>query len=288
MTSKWQDFLKVYRERSNFDPESWVKNKCALFNKYLGNYQLSGAVVSVSGGIDSAVILALLKYTLHLQESNLNKIMALSQPIHSSDWALQRAQELCNTLDVPLTVINQTDIHCLLVEKFEHSTGQLGNSFSQGQLRSYLRTPANYYATQLLREQGFPAIVVGTGNKDEDGYLAYFCKYGDGAVDVQLISDLHKSQVFQVGRFLGVPESILQAAPSADLWTDHTDEEEMGFSYDFIEFYTGYYLELSVEEKAKMIDQLTSDSLSEFMDFEAACTTIHKRNAHKLGGVINL
>lgn len=288
MTSKWEDFLNIYRERSNFDPESWVKNKCTLFNEYLGNHRLSGAVVSVSGGIDSAVILALLKYTLQLPDSNLNKIMALSQPIHSSDWALQRAQELCDTLDLPLTVINQTDIHCSLVEKFEQSTGQLGNSFSQGQLRSYLRTPANFYATQLLREQGFPALVIGTGNKDEDGYLAYFCKYGDGAVDLQLISDLHKSQVFQVGRFLGVPESILQAAPSADLWPDHTDEDEMGFSYDFIEFYTGYYLQLSVEEKAKMIDQLNSDSLGEFMEFEAACTTIHKRNDHKLGGVINL
>ena len=189
---------------------------------------------------------------------------------------------------VGVTVIDQTDIHCSLVEKFEKSIGQPGDAFSRGQLRSYLRTPANYYASQLLREQGFPAVVVGTGNKDEDGYLAYFCKYGDGAVDVQLISDLHKSQVFQVGKILGVPESILSAAPSADLWPDHTDEDEMGFSYDFIEFYTGYYLPMSIEEKAKMIDQLNSDSLSEFMEFEAVCTTIHKRNAHKLGGVINL
>lgn len=214
--------------------------------------------------------------------------MALSQPIHSSDWALQRAQELCDTLDLPLTVIDQTEIHKTLVNIFEKSTGQLGNSFSQGQLRSYLRTPANYYASQLLREEGFPAVVVGTGNKDEDGYLAYFCKYGDGAVDVQLISDLHKSQVFQVGKFLGVPLSILSAPPSADLWADHTDEDEMGFSYDFIEFYTGYYLQLSIEKKAHFLQELTNESLSEFLNYEGLCISIHARNAHKLGGVINL
>ena len=285
---KWQDFLQIYREQSKFDPESWVKQKCCLLNEYLAKHRLSGAVISVSGGVDSAVTLALLHHTLYLHESNLHKIMALSQPIHSSDWALQRAEELCSKFDIPLTVIDQTDIHQSLVQKFTDSVGQTGDPFSQGQLRSYLRTPANYYASQLLREQGFPAVVIGTGNKDEDGYLAYFCKYGDGAVDLQLIADLHKSEVFQVGKFLGIPQSILSAPPSADLWIGHTDEEEMGFPYDFIEFYTGYYLQLSIEEKAKMIDTLDSDSLSEFMEFEAASTAIHKRNAHKLGGVINL
>lgn len=60
---------------------------------------------------------------------------------------------------------------------------------------------------------------------DEDGYLCYFCKAGDGVVDVQLIADLHKSEVFKVSRFLGVPETILSAAPSADLWDGQSDED---------------------------------------------------------------
>ena len=65
---------------------------------------------------------------------------------------------------------------------------------------------------------GNPSIVLGTGNYDEDGYLRYFCKAGDGTVDVQLIADLHKSQVFEVARELGVPKSIIAAPPTADLW----------------------------------------------------------------------
>lgn len=72
-------------------------------------------------------------------------------------------------------------------------------------------------------------MVVGTGNlgeacgflinlADEDGYLLYFCKAGDGVSDIQLIADLHKSEVFKVAKEIKVPRSVLEAAPSADLW----------------------------------------------------------------------
>lgn len=93
----------------------------------------------------------------------------------------------------------------------------------------------SYYTAQLLSTNGFPCIVLGTGNYDEDGYLRYFCKAGDGTVDVQLIADLHKSEVFSVARELGVAKSIQVAPPTADLWEGQTDEDEMGFSYDFVE-----------------------------------------------------
>ena len=281
-TKTWRDFLQTYRETTNFSPSKWIENKCKRFNEYLIQHNLSGAVVSVSGGIDSAVTLALLHYTMRLPDSQLKKITALNQPIHSSAWALDRSIELCKKFDIELTVIDQTDIHTMITERFPID----GTAFSKGQLRSYMRTPTNYYAAQLLSQQGYPAIVVGTGNKDEDGYLAYFCKYGDGAVDIQLISDLHKSQVFSVGQELGVPASILQAKPSADLWEGHTDEDEMGVSYDFVEFYTGYYLNLPYEEQTILRESLSS--MEEFTTCKKICENIHKRNAHKFGGVVNI
>ena len=140
----------------------------------------------------------------------------------------------------------------------------------------------------MLGEQGFPAVVVGTGNKDEDGFLAYFCKYGDGAVDIQLISDLHKHQVYQIARHLYVPDSILSAPPSADLWENQEDETELGFSYDFVEFYTGYFSKLSVYKQTECIQSLTPESKLECLKNIDSCVNIHRRNRHKLVGVVNL
>jgi NAD+ synthase (glutamine-hydrolysing) len=64
----------------------------------------------------------------------------------------------------------------------------------------------------------FSLLVFLLGNYDEDGYLRYFCKAGDGTVDVQMIADLHKSEVFLVAKELGVSQNILVAPPTADLW----------------------------------------------------------------------
>ena len=129
--------------------------------------------------------------------------------------------------------------------------------------------------------------VMGTGNKDEDGYLAYFCKAGDGVVDVQLISDLHKSEVFEVGKALKVPQSILNAAPSADLWDDQTDEEELGFPYDFIELWTTF-LEFDEMKRNKIKNGLSKDALLQFEEWGEMAVKIHKRNQHKLNAPFNI
>jgi len=280
--------LEHFRSVRNFQPEAWINLKIQKFVEYLSKSGLKGAVVSVSGGVDSAVIFGLLKRTLDLPDSPLKKIYGLAQPIHSSDWALNRAKEAAQALKADLIVVDQTKLHGELSELVDKAVGVKGAPFASGQLRSYLRAPSAYYVAQLLSQQGFPAIVMGTGNYDEDGFLGYFCKAGDGVVDVQLIADLHKSEVFKVGAVLGIPQSILTAPPSADLWDGQTDEEELGFSYDFIELYTGAYLPLDQAAKRLFLESLSPDARAKFEGAAKMCEGVHNRNKHKFGGPLNI
>ena len=292
-STTWKYYLEHYRKKRNWNVENWVKQKSQKFNEYLKKHGLSAAVVSVSGGIDSAVVYALLKYTQALPDSNLRKVVPLSQPIHSSNWALDRARELCCNYVEDLIVIDQSEFHTQLVTKIGRSSNNSvsvngSNDFTTGQLKSYMRTPVNYYMAQLLTQEGFPAIVAGTGNRDEDEYLGYFCKYGDGAVDVLFIEDLHKSQVYEVAEYLNVPKSIIDAAPSADLWPGQEDEIELGIPYDFVEFYVGYFLCLSETAQNNLKKTLLLESYTEFDKFSKKCDEMYKRNKHKLSGPVKL
>lgn len=280
--------LEEYRKLRNFVPESWVSNKIKKFSEYLSNSRLSGAIVSLSGGIDSSVIAVLAKKTMEIDKSPLKRFVAIKQPINSSGWSVSRADELCEKFSIENVTINQTEFQDKLKALVDSTFNIKGNLFSEGQLRSYMRTPVNYYSCQLLNQSGNPAIVLGTGNMDEDGYLGYFCKAGDGAVDVQLIADLHKSEVNKVARFLGIPDSIVKAKPSADLWEDQSDEDELGFSYDFVELLTGYYDKLSSMDQESFLKSLSDDARTQFIELKSAAEFVHRRNSHKLAPPVNL
>jgi NAD+ synthase (glutamine-hydrolysing) len=282
-----QNLLDEFRKARDFKAEEWIDNKVKLFNDYMTKCKLKGCVINLSGGVDSAVTLGLMCRAKAQKGSSIEKVVAVSQPIHSSDWAFDRAAECAKAFGVEMVTLDQTPIYDSLKKLIDGKVGVDGNAFASGQLRSYMRTPAIYYVAQLLSSAGTPTIVMGTGNKDEDGYLAYFCKAGDGVVDVQLIADLHKSEVFAVGAILKVPESILKAAPSADLWDAQTDEEELGFPYDFIELWTNF-LAMKEEEQAAAKEKMSEEGLKQFDEMAAKAVQIHKRNQHKLDAPLNL
>src|SRR5690606_7818796 len=98
-------------------------------------------------------------------------------------------------------------------------------------LRARLRMSTLYTIANNL---GY--MVVGTDNKAEV-YTGYFTKYGDGGVDLLPIANLLKREVYEWAKVLGVPNEIINKAPSAGLWDGQTDELEMGTTYDYIDAY---------------------------------------------------
>jgi len=96
-----------------------------------------------------------------------------------------------------------------------------------------------------------------------------------------------RAKFFAVGRYLQVPNSILVAAPSADLWDGQTDEDEMGVTYDFVELYTEW-LKMPENQRNNFISSLDSESLALFKEKGDRADAIHRRNSHKLNYPHNL
>uniref|UniRef100_A0A7S4KII8 NAD/GMP synthase domain-containing protein n=1 Tax=Paramoeba aestuarina TaxID=180227 RepID=A0A7S4KII8_9EUKA len=282
-----QKQLTILRKKKNFDAKEWVDKKVKILNDYYTKHNLSGCVINLSGGVDSSCTAALCKKASLQPNSPIKRIIGISQPIHSTQAHTNRAKETAEAIGVEFAVCDQSKVHDDLKQILDGALGLKGGTFAQGQLKSYMRTPVAYYVTQILNEAGVRSTVVGTGNKDEDGYLGYFCKAGDGVVDIQLIGDLHKSEVFKVSAEVGVPKSVLEAPPSADLWDGQTDEEELGFSYDFVELWT-CYLKFEEDEKINFRRSLSPEALQQFEDTGLKAAKIHRANRHKFQLACNL
>lgn len=285
LPSDLQNELDLIREIKAFDPELFVKNRTMHLLKYMSKYNIHCVVLSVSGGIDSAVVLGLLKKaqsyanlipTHPFNENNGGKIIAIAQPIKSTSHIQNRAYELEDTFGIKIRTICQDDVYDLLIKQISDGLGKSLSNFSSSMLKSYMRTPVAYAVAS-----NYGGIVVGTGNFDEDGYLYYYCKFGDGAVDVGLIWDLHKSEVFTLGEWLDIPQSILDAPPSADLFEHQTDESEIGFGYDWVELIVEWILNFTPDKQNNFMQRISLESQILFNFAKDKITQIHLKGAHK-------
>lgn len=282
------ELLQQIRKIRGFDPEKWVEEKVKMVNDYFKKCGMKSAVINMSGGVDSSVTFALISRAMKQPDSPIKKLLGITQPIHSTAKIQNRAYLLKDMGEI--VEVDQTAVFDMLRPMVEKVVGIGENEdrvgFARSQMKSYMRTPVAYFAAQLLNSQGLGSLVVGTGNFDEDGYLFYFCKAGDGIADIQLIADLHKSEVFKVGKVLEVPDEILEAPPSADLYDGQTDEGELGFSYDFVELYTELIMHPDIAEKG--IKNLSEEAYKEFIETEKLVRRVHNANKHKDVYPINL
>jgi NAD+ synthase (glutamine-hydrolysing) len=280
LSEELKQFLETLRSKKRFGVDEFISERTMQFYEYLKKFGLinSAVVVLVSGGVDSAAILALAKETKKRFKLTNLKIVAVAVPISSTQEVQSRAFHNCESLGIKCYKVDLTTIHDQLCNKVSQALGFARSQYSDGCFKSSLRAPVAYYVARM-----YSGIVLGTGNKSEDCYLGYFSKSGDGLVDVQLIADIYKSDVYEVARKLGTIESILTALPTADLFAGsetNTDEDELGFSYDFVELYIRL-TEQKSEEQTKLISSLSDECRTNFDQLEVKIVGVHNINKHK-------
>ena len=198
--------------------------------KYLRKSQMDGFVVGISGGVDSAVTSTICARTGY-------PTLCLEMPIHQNKSQVSKAKKHIQWLEKNYKNVSH---HNLSLNKlFDEFCFSLPNGSSNDRKklalansRARLRMTTLYYFSAMNN-----FLVAGTGNKVEDFGIGFYTKYGDGGVDISPIADLMKSEVFIMAKYLNVIEDIRNAEPTDGLWDDdRTDEDQIGASYDEIEF----------------------------------------------------
>lgn len=224
---------------------NWIKER-------VEEAKADGVIVAVSGGIDSAVVAHLAK------EAFPNNSLGIWIDIESSSTSLANADET-----FVKSGIERKDFD--LSADFNNIYNKISTSddvLVKGNLKARLRMSTLYAVGQSKNY-----LVLSTSNKSEVE-IGYFTKWGDGVGDIAPISDLFKSEVYDLAKELGVSEDVIGTKPSADLWEGQTDEDEMGFTYDELE---QFFKEGQIENK----------------DHEDKIKNIIKRSNHKREGVKN-
>ncbi|HEY3873889.1 MAG TPA: NAD+ synthase [Candidatus Kapabacteria bacterium] len=185
---------------------------------------LSKAIIGLSGGVDSA-----LSSYLAVRALGKENVHVLMMPYRtSSAESLRDAQAVVKDLGISSELFDISPAADALFENIPNDKTRKGNVMAR------LRMIALYDRSQALG-----GLVIGTSNKTES-LLGYTTLYGDNASAINPLGDLYKTQVWQLSKYLGVPASIVNKAPTADLWPGQTDESELGFTYreaDEILFY---------------------------------------------------
>lgn len=201
----------------------WLKD-------YAENAKVTGFVIGISGGVDSAVTSTLCAQTGL-------KTLCVEMPIHQAPNQVSRGKEHIEQLMKRFSNVSKVEANLTPVyESFKMTMpifeDETKYNLSLANTRARLRMTALYYFAGI--EQ---LLVAGTGNKVEDFGVGFYTKYGDGGVDLSPIADLMKSDVYALGNFLKIPDSILNAPPTDGLFGDNrTDEDQLGASYDELEW----------------------------------------------------
>ena len=225
--------------------KKWILDYCRSMPK-----EPEALVVGISGGIDSSVVSTICALTG-------KKTIVLSMPINQikeqQDLSLKHQDWLKGKFE---NVESHLIILDNLFKSFKVSLSEFDSEHGLANSRARLRMTTLYQVAAANN-----GIVVGTGNKVEDFGVGFYTKYGDGGVDISPIADCTKTQVWEMGKSLGIIQEILDAEPTDGLWDDgRTDVKQLGMSY---------------EELEKAMKDEKSKDYKKYLE-------IRKRNLHKM------
>jgi len=214
-------------------PKQRINHIVKWIRSYARSAKINTLVVGISGGIDSSVVSALCAST------GLNTIV-VQMPIWQNKkldnrssmqatWLLECYKNVTHMSMDLTTVFNIFEKNLVPYCRENKDEARVDLAFANSRAR--LRMMTLY---QVAQSHG--GIVVGTGNRVEDFGVGFFTKYGDGGVDISPIGDCMKTAVWDMGREFGLPQEIINAAPTDGLWTDdRTDEDQLGMTYPELE-----------------------------------------------------
>ena len=198
----------------------WINNYCDNTS-----FKPKSLIVGISGGIDSSVVSTICALTNR-------KTIVLSMPIKQiksqHDLSIQHGEWISNKYkNVEHKVLELENLFL----NFEKTLNEFNNEHGFANSRARLRMATLYQVAAANS-----GIVVGTGNKVEDFGVGFYTKYGDGGVDISPIADCNKSEVWELGKHLGINKKIIEAEPTDGLWNDgRKDSDQLGMSYAELE-----------------------------------------------------
>jgi len=242
------------------DNETVYQKLISGIKDYFTKNNFKKAVIGLSGGIDSSVSAKLVADAIG--KENIHGLIMPYKGL-SSEENIRDAIEFCKLNGINCSVQDITEF-IIVFEKLKWMQPEITKMNTYSRIRAVILY--NYANTHN-------ALVIGTSNKSEI-LLGYFTKYGDGAVDIEVIGDLFKTEVKELAKFMKIPEKIINKVPTAELYHGQTDEDELGVTYEEIDKILKLYVNgnsmLNIIEKGdrKPTDNSNSVSGTNFVGFE--------------------